>query len=268
MVFMNTNLLVGLDGAREGVSALPLTLAPSSASRLISSFLGVPWGVASLGFSGAGEGLPAALPAVVPTLPVAVGAVFEAIAPADPRLARPGACPSVAPTGFFAAVVAVPDLSLPAALGPALEALPETILGPFPTPTPAAARELCRLLVPFAPNMPGLLLSPSLSEVTDEVSERYEDCFLVPPSVVGRVGGLLILLVLNAEAREVAPARGGGLAAVLDEVEGLAVFEAVDGVVLEVVAVAVAVLDDANRGATGVFRSSGQEDMGKSGESL
>lgn len=255
MVFVNTNLLVGLDGAKEGVSVLPSTLAPSSTSRLNSSFLGVPLVFASLGFSGAGEALPAALPAVVPTLPVAVGAVFEATAPADPRLARPGACPS---GGFFAAVVAV--------LVPALEALPEAILGPFPTPTPAAARELCRLLVPFAPNKPGLFLSPSLSEVTDEVSERYDDCFLVPASVVGRVGGLLALLVLNVEAREVVPARGGSLAAVLDEVEGLAVFEAVEGVVFE--AADAVVLDDANRGATGVFRSSGREDMVKSGESL
>lgn len=265
MVFVNTNLLVGLDGAREGVSVLPSTLAPSSTSRLSSSFLGVTRVFATLGFSGAGEALPAALSAAVPTLPVAVGAVFEATAPADPRLARPGPCPRA---GFFAAVVAVPGLSFPTVLVPALEALPEAILGPFPTPTPAAARELCRLLVPFAPNKPGLLLSPSLSEVTDEVSERYDDCFLVPASVVGRVGGLLILLVLNVEARDVVLARGGGLAAVLDEVEGLAVFEAavVEGVVLE--AAAAAVLDDANRGATGVFRSSGREDMAKSDESL
>lgn len=230
--------------------------------------MGVPGLFASLGFSGAGEAFPAALPVVVPTLPVAVGPVFEATAPADPRLARPGACPGAGPTGFFAVVVAVAGLSRPTVLVPALEALPEATPGPFPTPTPAAARELCRLLVPFGPNKPGLLLSPSLSEVTDEVSEKYEDCFLVPASVVGRVGGLLRLLVLNVEAREVVSARGGGLAAVLDAVEGLAVFEAVEGVVLDVPLVAAAVLDDANRGATGVLRSSGREDMVKSGQSL
>lgn len=180
--------------------------------------MGVCGAAANLGFTGAATGV---LPA-------------EALAVAG--LAAPGA---TLPAGFFtAAAVAPPTLEPPAEEAVVLEgAVPARLVRPLATP--AAARLLMRLLVPFAPNRPGRRCaapasspSPAALDVTELASLSWRR---VDDSVVGRTGAGFV----DAGVVRVAPGA-------VERTVGFAVDDEEEGVVR--------VAEAARRGATGCGR--------------